>query len=144
MGVSLGVPSWVIMAATQESSLSLPTPNSFPAFPFNPPYSIQVELMRHLYSAIEHRQVSIAESPTGTVSSYSPQCLRIRPNVVPREKPSAYFLPLSLGWMMTSTEPAKASSTLCQVTMVGATIRQMICFYIYEKLSSGVGYFPDS
>ncbi|KAH9986710.1 helicase C-terminal domain-containing protein [Russula vinacea] len=59
------------MAATQESSLSLPTPNSFPAFPFNPPYSIQVELMRHLYSAIEHRQVSIAESPTGTGKTLS-------------------------------------------------------------------------
>jgi chromosome transmission fidelity protein 1 len=57
------------MAHTQESSLSLPTPSSFPAFPFNPPYSIQVELMRHIYSAIEHRQVFIAESPTGTVSS---------------------------------------------------------------------------
>ena len=57
------------MEPTQESSLTLPTPQSFPAFPFDPPYSIQVELMRHIYSAIEHRQVSIAESPTGTVSS---------------------------------------------------------------------------
>lgn len=57
------------MAQPQESSLSLPTPRLFPAFPFNPPYSIQVELMRHIYSAIERRQVIIAESPTGTVSS---------------------------------------------------------------------------
>ncbi|KAI9509200.1 DNA repair helicase [Russula earlei] len=59
------------MAATQGSSLTLPTPDSFPVFPFDPPYSIQVELMRHIYSAIEHRQVSIAESPTGTGKTLS-------------------------------------------------------------------------
>ncbi|KAH9989681.1 helicase C-terminal domain-containing protein [Russula compacta] len=62
------------MAPTKEScqtSLILPTPDSFSAFPFNPPYSIQVELMRHIYSAIEHRQVSIAESPTGTGKTLS-------------------------------------------------------------------------
>ena len=59
------------MAATQDS-LILPTPESFPTFPFETPYSIQVDLMRHLYSAIERRQIAIAESPTGTVSSQSP------------------------------------------------------------------------
>jgi chromosome transmission fidelity protein 1 len=59
------------MAATQDS-LILPTPDSFPTFPFETPYSIQVDLMRHLYSAIERRQTAIAESPTGTVSSQSP------------------------------------------------------------------------
>lgn len=48
--------------------LNLPTPSSFPAFPFNPPYEIQVELMRHLYSSIEDKKVTIIESPTGTVS----------------------------------------------------------------------------
>jgi hypothetical protein len=74
------------MAHTKESSLSLPTPSSFPAFPFNPPYSIQVELMHHIYSAIEHRQVFIAESPTGTVSSWSPQRLRMRPDLAFRGK----------------------------------------------------------
>ncbi len=57
--------------ATQDS-LILPTPDSFPAFPFDTPYSIQVDLMRHLYSAIEGRRIAIAESPTGTVSSQSP------------------------------------------------------------------------
>lgn len=49
-------------------NLNLPTPSSFPAFPFNPPYEIQVELMRHLYSSIEDKKVTIIESPTGTVS----------------------------------------------------------------------------
>jgi chromosome transmission fidelity protein 1 len=47
--------------------LELPVPHEFPAFPFNPPYEIQVELMKHLYSAIEDRKVTIVESPTGTV-----------------------------------------------------------------------------
>lgn len=77
------------MATSQESaqaSLTLSTPDSFPAFPFDTPYSIQVDLMRHIYSAVEHRQVSIAESPTGTVSQKLHQHSQIRPDVVPREK----------------------------------------------------------
>jgi hypothetical protein len=49
-------------------SLSLPTPNTFPAFPYDPPYPIQVQLMRHLYHSIENGKISIVESPTGTVS----------------------------------------------------------------------------
>jgi chromosome transmission fidelity protein 1 len=47
--------------------LRLPVPNEFPAFPFKTPYEIQVELMKHLYSSIEDRKVTIVESPTGTV-----------------------------------------------------------------------------
>ena len=49
-------------------TLELPTPTAFPAFPFNPPYEIQVELMRHLYMSIEQKKVTVIESPTGTVS----------------------------------------------------------------------------
>lgn len=48
-------------------SLALTPPNSFCAFPYSPPYSIQEDLMRHLYECIENRKVSIVESPTGTV-----------------------------------------------------------------------------
>ena len=48
--------------------LELSTPEEFPAFPFDPPYEIQVELMRHLYSSIEQKKVTVVESPTGTVS----------------------------------------------------------------------------
>ena len=47
--------------------LILTTPDIFPAFPYDPPYSIQLDLMRHLYSSIENKKVSIVESPTGTV-----------------------------------------------------------------------------
>lgn len=49
-------------------SLDLPVPSNFPAFPYATPYGIQQDLMRHLYSAIEAKQVTIVESPTGTVS----------------------------------------------------------------------------
>lgn len=49
-------------------SLHLETPDVFPAFPYDTPYSIQTDLMRHLYEAIEKRAVTIVESPTGTVS----------------------------------------------------------------------------
>ncbi|KAF9257517.1 DNA repair helicase [Marasmius fiardii PR-910] len=55
-------------------SLVLPTPLDFPAFPYSPPYLIQVDLMRHLYAAIEKRQVAIVESPTGTGKTLSLLC----------------------------------------------------------------------
>ena len=51
-------------------TLKLQTPEQFTAFPFLP-YEIQLQLMQHLYGAIEDRQVTIVESPTGTVSSLS-------------------------------------------------------------------------
>lgn len=50
-------------------SLELPTPNAFPAFPYDPPYSIQVDLMQHIYTSIEQKTIAIIESPTGTVSA---------------------------------------------------------------------------
>ncbi|KAF9462983.1 helicase C-terminal domain-containing protein [Collybia nuda] len=55
-------------------TIKLTTPSSFPAFPFNPPYEIQVELMRHLYSTIEEKKVTIIESPTGTGKTLSLLC----------------------------------------------------------------------
>ncbi|KAK7056977.1 ATP-dependent DNA helicase chl1 [Paramarasmius palmivorus] len=55
-------------------SLELPTPEEFSAFPYSPPYPIQVELMRHLYTAIEQRKVTIVESPTGTGKTLSLLC----------------------------------------------------------------------
>lgn len=48
--------------------LHLPTPDKFPAFPYDPPYDIQADLMQHLYKSIEDKKVTIVESPTGTVS----------------------------------------------------------------------------
>lgn len=52
---------------TGEETLALPTPDTFPSFPYDPPYAIQLDLMRHLYASIEARKVAILESPTGTV-----------------------------------------------------------------------------
>lgn len=54
-------------------SLSLPTPSTFPAFPFTP-YDIQLGLMQHLYENIEHKRVTVVESPTGTGKTLSLLC----------------------------------------------------------------------
>ncbi|CAE6460949.1 unnamed protein product [Rhizoctonia solani] len=56
-----------------SNPLHLPTPDSFPAFPFQP-YGIQLELMKSLYAALEDRKVAVLESPTGTGKSLSLLC----------------------------------------------------------------------
>ncbi|KAJ6557257.1 helicase C-terminal domain-containing protein [Mycena vulgaris] len=58
----------------EKIALSLPTPDEFPAFPYAPPYPIQVDLMRHLYASIEQKKVAIVESPTGTGKTLSLLC----------------------------------------------------------------------
>ncbi|KAI0359225.1 DNA repair helicase [Trametes cingulata] len=55
------------------SELRLPTPDEFSAFPFKP-YDIQLDLMRHVYTCIEHGKVAITESPTGTGKTLSLLC----------------------------------------------------------------------
>ncbi|KAJ7366620.1 helicase C-terminal domain-containing protein [Mycena albidolilacea] len=63
-----------VPGTSEEISLSLPTPTQFPAFPYSPPYPIQVDLMRHLYTSIEQKKVTIVESPTGTGKTLSLLC----------------------------------------------------------------------
>ncbi|KAJ3711787.1 helicase C-terminal domain-containing protein [Lentinula raphanica] len=59
---------------SSSDTLILPTPDTFPAFPYALPYTIQTELMRHLYEAIEHKKVTVIESPTGTGKTSSLLC----------------------------------------------------------------------
>ena len=62
---------WLVLWARMDSSLSLSTPDAFPIFPYDAPYDIQLNLMRHLYKAIEDKAVAVVESPTGTVNCQS-------------------------------------------------------------------------
>jgi chromosome transmission fidelity protein 1 len=48
-------------------ALTLQTPEEFSIFPYDTPYTIQRDLMRHLFTAVEAKQFAIVESPTGTV-----------------------------------------------------------------------------
>ncbi|KIJ17943.1 hypothetical protein PAXINDRAFT_98114, partial [Paxillus involutus ATCC 200175] len=57
-----------------HEDLMLHTPEQFPAFPYDPPYSIQNDLMKHVYSSIERKHVTIVESPTGTGKTLSLLC----------------------------------------------------------------------
>lgn len=80
------------------ADLSLPTPDSFPAFPFLP-YEIQLDLMRHLYENIESRRVTIVESPTGTVSSTKTVSSHIHSHLgIYRERLLVYYVPPSHGY----------------------------------------------
>jgi hypothetical protein len=74
-------------------SLDLVPPPAFSAFPFERPYDIQDDLMRHLYTAIEKRQVTIIESPTGTVNELVDSLQRNFAENITRGKPSVYYVP---------------------------------------------------
>ena len=54
-----------------ESSAAVPSDPNF-NFPRYEPYGIQRDLMAHLYQALSSSQVTVVESPTGTVSVVPP------------------------------------------------------------------------
>jgi len=60
-----------VLGTKMDSSLLLSTPETFPIFPYDQPYDIQLNLMQHLYRAIEDKAVAVVESPTGTVNCQS-------------------------------------------------------------------------
>jgi hypothetical protein len=47
----------------QQVEIPLPTPDNFP-FPYPTPYSIQVDLMRTVFEAIEQKKIAIVRLPT--------------------------------------------------------------------------------
>ncbi|XP_053695982.1 ATP-dependent DNA helicase DDX11 [Sabethes cyaneus] len=57
-----------------EGSLCAPGSGGEYQFPFDPPYDIQLDLMRTLYQVVESKQVGIFESPTGTGKSLTLTC----------------------------------------------------------------------
>ncbi|GAA5928913.1 DNA helicase [Sporobolomyces koalae] len=57
------------MAGPAEDGLMSPSDPTF-GFPFEP-YSIQLDLMKHLYDSISHGKCTVIESPTGTGKSLS-------------------------------------------------------------------------
>ncbi|EDS28717.1 fanconi anemia group J protein [Culex quinquefasciatus] len=61
------------MSFRPETALVAPESGSQFSFPF-PPYDIQLDLMRSLYTVVERGQVGIFESPTGTGKSLTLTC----------------------------------------------------------------------
>ncbi|CAI5977586.1 unnamed protein product [Closterium sp. NIES-64] len=57
-----------------RSEGTVPSRTEFPSFPYDKPYEIQLQLMRAVYAAVEHGQVGIMESPTGTGKTLSLIC----------------------------------------------------------------------
>ncbi|KAI5995980.1 helicase C-terminal domain-containing protein [Pisolithus orientalis] len=94
-------------------SLALHTPDRFPAFPYDSPYSIQVDLMRHLYSSIERRHVTIVESPTGTGKTLSLLCASL--SWLADEQQRARKGKLSQHGASASTEPAWVAAQAMQM-----------------------------
>ncbi|XP_055549308.1 ATP-dependent DNA helicase DDX11 [Wyeomyia smithii] len=56
------------------TSLCAPDSGDQYQFPFDPPYDIQLDLMRTLYQVVQSRQIGIFESPTGTGKSLTLTC----------------------------------------------------------------------
>lgn len=77
--------------------LELTTPGEFPIFPYEPPYDIQLDLMRHLFSAIESRKVAVVESPTGTVCGEFLEILILPCSLLYRGRPLPCYLGPSVG-----------------------------------------------
>ncbi|KAI0688447.1 DNA repair helicase [Cytidiella melzeri] len=128
--------------------LALPTPESFPAFPFLP-YEIQLELMRHLYEKIEGRHVTIVESPTGTGKTLSLLCasltwLRDEQDRVRRSRTTADNGNPETDWVLAQTlerkrreleaEERDYAERLAQARRKEAAIRQAARARIRKKL----------
>ncbi|KAF9431667.1 DEAD H (Asp-Glu-Ala-Asp His) box helicase 11 [Entomortierella beljakovae] len=58
----------------QGNYVPLPTPTTFPAFPYPTPYPIQLDFMQQLFQCIDQRKIGVFESPTGTGKSLSMIC----------------------------------------------------------------------
>ena len=48
-----------------RDELTLTTPARFDAFPYEKPYNIQIQLMQHLYEAIESRSLAMYDGDHG-------------------------------------------------------------------------------
>lgn len=58
-------------------------------FPYAVPYSIQVDLQRHLYSALAQSRVTVVESPTGTVSHPDSSSMKASSSIADSSPPAA-------------------------------------------------------
>lgn len=100
---------WVVadlVDVMDSDGLSLSTPDSFPIFPYEEPYNIQLSLMQHLYRAIEDRSIAVVESPTGTVN-----CLKAYQNfptlTISLQGKTASLLSATISWLLDDNERAK-------------------------------------
>ena len=97
---------WLALWTRMDFSPSLSTPDSFPIFPYDNPYDIQLNLMQHLYRAIEDRAIAVVESPTGTVN-----CPKVHFNALTLtiflQGKTASLLSATISWLLDDHERAK-------------------------------------
>ncbi|KAJ7857745.1 helicase C-terminal domain-containing protein [Mycena leptocephala] len=146
---------------SEDISLSLPTPSEFPAFPYSPPYPIQVDLMRHLYTSIEQKKVTIVESPTGTGKTLSLLCASLTWLADEKNRAKKGILD-ALGtetdagrdWVLAQTRERRAreleaeeqeyEQRLAEARKKEAAMRKMAQSRVHKKADPDDVFLPDS
>lgn len=101
-----------------SDTLQLATPESYPAFPYTTPYSIQLDLMRHLYDSIESRSLAMYLSFFSPTRLPTPDSFWFRSNRI--ESPTGTgktltLLTAALTWLRDDRDRSK-NGQLAQLT----------------------------
>ena len=123
-------------------NLRLNVPRNFDAFPYLP-YEIQLQLMQHLYNAIESSKVTIVESPTGTVSIPRTQTFQLK--LIISQGKTLSLLCGSLTWLRDEQERVRRGKVAYReecMSSAGEHIRFQSRKLVFLKRSRRLGACP--